>query len=107
MQKLIASDDLLIEEVKRYILKHSCNAEYAKRIDDFFTMYGYAQGIVATPNRRARQRFTYIKTIGCEISGSIPNDDQLKIKSIYDNGVRFWVNPSEIGNYTLANNVIT
>ena len=29
MQKLIASDDLLIEEVKRYILKHSCNAEYA------------------------------------------------------------------------------
>ena len=29
MQKLIASDDLLIDEVKRYILKHSCNAEYA------------------------------------------------------------------------------
>lgn len=29
MQKLIAADDLLIEEVKRYILKHSCNAEYA------------------------------------------------------------------------------
>lgn len=29
MQKLIAMDDLLIGEVKRYILKHSCNAEYA------------------------------------------------------------------------------
>ncbi len=29
MQKLIASDNLLIDEVKRYILKHSCNAEYA------------------------------------------------------------------------------
>lgn len=29
MQKLIAMDDSLIDEVKRYILKNSCNAEYA------------------------------------------------------------------------------
>ena len=90
-----------------YYGRLSCNSEYAKRIDDYFTMYGYAQGIVATPNRRARQRFTYVKTIGCEITANIPNDDQLKIKSIYDNGVRFWVDPSDIGNYSTANNVLT
>lgn len=29
MQKLIAMDDLLINEIKGYIINHSCNAEYA------------------------------------------------------------------------------
>lgn len=85
----------------------SCNYQTAKRIDDYFTMFGYAQGIVATPNRHARSRFTYIKTIGCEISGSIPNDDQLLIKAVFDAGVRFWANPDEIGDYITANAVLT
>lgn len=89
-----------------YYGRVSCNAEYAKRIDDYFTMFGYAQGIVARPNRRARQRFTYVKTIGCEISGQIPNDDQVLIKSIYDAGIRFWVDPDDIGNYATANGTL-
>lgn len=86
--------------------RKSCNAQTAKRIDDYFTMFGYAQNIVARPNRRARQRFTYVKTVGCEISGQIPNDDQLMIKSIYDAGIRFWVDPDDIGNYATANGTL-
>lgn len=37
MQKLIAKDDLLIEEVKQYILRNSCNAEYAllRAVNDY------------------------------------------------------------------------
>ncbi len=37
MQKLIAMDDVLIDEVKQYILRNSCNAEYAlsRSINDY------------------------------------------------------------------------
>ena len=90
-----------------YYGRVSINSETAKRIDDYFTMFGYSQGVVATPNRHARSRFTYVKTLGCEISGNIPNDDQVKIKGIFDKGIRFWVDPSDIGNYQRANNVLS
>ena len=85
----------------------SCSAQYAKRIDDYFTMFGYSQGVVGTPNRHARQRFTYVKTIGCEISGNIPADDRTKIRTIFNDGVRFWADVTHVGNYLLANPVLT
>lgn len=85
----------------------SCNAQVARRIDDYFTMFGYAQGVVGTPNRHARQRFTYVKTIGCEVNGDVPADDRVKIKSIFNQGVRFWADVTHVGNYLLANPVLT
>lgn len=85
----------------------SCNAQVARRIDDYFTMFGYAQGVVGTPNRHARQRFTYVKTIGCEINGDVPADDRVKIKAIFNQGVRFWADVTHVGNYLLANPVLT
>lgn len=81
--------------------------EFAEIIDDYFTMYGYAQHKVATPNRAARTRWTYVKTIGSDVSGPIPKKDLDKINQIFDAGVRFWKNPSEIGNYSLGNPPLT
>lgn len=79
------------------------NANIAKTIDDYFTMYGYAQNIVATPNIHARPKFTYVKTIGCQASGGAPSDTIAKIKAIFNSGIRFWVNASEVGDYTVNN----
>lgn len=73
--------------------------EQAKIIDDYFTMYGYAMNRVDTPRIRARSRFTYIKTNGMTINGQIGNADRLKIESIFDNGITFWTDGSDIGNY--------
>lgn len=81
----------------------SVNRNYAKIIDDFFTKFGYACKRLKKPNISSRPHFNYVKTISCGINGSIPADDAMKICSIYDNGITFWKNGSEVGNYSLDN----
>lgn len=78
-------------------------AEYAKKIDDYFTMFGYAIHEVKTPNMNARPNYTYVKTIGCIVEGNLPTDDAKQIENIFDNGIRFWKNHNNIGNYALPN----
>lgn len=78
----------------------------AKRIDDYFNMYGYAQKQCLVPNRNSRPHWNYVKTIGCTITGSVPSDDMRKICSIYDSGITFWKHGDEIGNYRLNNSPI-
>lgn len=79
--------------------------EFARIIDDYFTKHGYATHRVKIPNRNVRPYWTYTKTIGCEITGSIPCDDAHKICDIYDRGITFWKNGTNIGNYNLDNSV--
>ena len=81
-------------------------AEYAKIIDQYLTRYGYKVNTIMTPNLKARERFTYIKTIGCMVTGNFSDENRRKIQSIFDNGVTFWVDPERVGNYTLGNNVL-
>lgn len=85
------------------ILRKTVTAEYARRIDDFFTMYGYRINRVTIPNPRARKAFTYMKTIGCHISGNLCNEDMTKIESIYNQGITWWMDGDTIGNYHLDN----
>lgn len=77
--------------------------DMAKRIDEFFTMFGYATKRVKVPNRRARSSFCFTKTVGCVITGSIPAEDAAAICRIYDNGVTFWRNHEKVGDYSLSN----
>lgn len=89
---------------KNFFVSRMCvNAQYAKMIDDFFTMFGYAQNKIMIPDRSARSHYTYIKTAGCELYGSIPNSDANAIRNIFDRGVTFWKNPDEIGDYSVDN----
>lgn len=83
----------------------SVSYDYAKSIDDFFTMYGYATHKCKIPNRTARPHWNYVKTIGCNVRGSVPADDLKKICTIYDAGVTFWKNGTEVGNYSLDNSI--
>lgn len=78
--------------------------EFAKIIDDFFDMYGYATNRVKIPNIHARSEWTYTKTIGCELRGGLPSDDAEKICDIFDSGIRFWTNGNHLGDYSYANN---
>lgn len=86
-----------------YFYHRHITAQFARIIDEYFDMYGYALHRVAVPNVQARKHWTYVKTIGCAVIGSMPADDMRKIQQIFDNGVRFWRNPSEVGNYSLDN----
>lgn len=77
--------------------------DQAEAIDSFWTMFGYPMRKIGTPNRSARPYWTYVKTIGCNATGGVPYNHMAKIKSIYDNGITWWSNGANIGNYSLNN----
>ena len=79
------------------------NKDIAKSIDDYFTMFGYKVNKLGVPNRHNRSKFTYIKTKGAKVHGTAPADAIARIQEIYNTGIRFWVNASEIGDYTVTN----
>lgn len=92
-----------VNKLRVEYFKKTITAQMAKTIDDYFNMYGYATHKVKIPNTNVRPHWTFTKTIGCKIVGSLPSDDQRKICEIFDNGVTFWRNPSEVGQYYLDN----
>lgn len=79
--------------------------EIAKTIDNYFSMYGYRVNTLKVPSVRNRPHWTYIKTRGCNIRGSMPADDIATIEDIVDKGITFWLNINEVGNYSLDNSV--
>lgn len=78
-------------------------SEFARIIDDYFNVYGYATHRVKIPNRVIRPHWNYVKTVNVSLTGSVPADDMAKLRQIYDNGVTFWRNGDEVGNYALDN----
>lgn len=92
---------------KGVYFKQMCvTAEYARMIDDFFNRYGYSCCRIKVPNRNVRPHWTYTKTRDVAIAGSIPVDAMNLIKRIYDKGITFWRNPTEVGNYYFDNSPV-
>lgn len=84
--------------------KMSIKQEYAKIIDDFFSMFGYKVNEVKIPNVTGRQNWNYVKTIDANILGDIPQEDMQKLKDIFNSGVTFWHNPNTFLDYSQSNN---
>lgn len=87
-----------------YYGRCSVTADFARMIDDYFNMFGYATNRCKIPNRNSRPHWNYVKTVGCTVTGSVPADDMNRICKIYDSGITFWQKGSEVGNYALNNN---
>lgn len=100
-----SSADFVIGATNVYARHLTIRAEFARIIDDYFTMFGYATHRVKIPNRNVRPYWTYTHTRGCVIHGSVPCDDMNKICHIYNNGITFWNNGANVGNYSLNNSV--
>lgn len=81
----------------------SLNYWEARQIDTYFDMYGYAENHVFVPNIHARQRWTYVKTAGCVITGNAPAEEIAFIENCFDKGITWWVNAGDVGNYSLSN----
>lgn len=99
--------NIALNKQQFYCGRASVNRQYAKMIDDYFTMYGYAEKCISRVHTHARPHWSYVKTVGCVATGSIPADDMKRIISIYDRGITFWANPNEVGNYSLDNSLNT
>lgn len=87
-----------------YFARAMVNESNARLIDSFFDRFGYAVNKIKEPKRKTRRFFTYVKTIGCTITGSIPADDESEICRIHDNGVTYWdTNETRsVGDFSLA-----
>lgn len=86
--------------------KKHIRPEYATIIDDYFSAYGYACHRIKIPNISARPTWNYVKTVGCEITGSMPVDSMKNIKSIYDKGITFWKKNTVVGDYSQNNDPV-
>lgn len=96
----------------------SIRRDYARTIDDFFTMYGYQTNMVKMPNLSSRPYYNYVETVGVNIVGGkmvendgkksfvnygIPNDDMVALKEMFDRGVTLWKPLAIIGDYSVDN----
>lgn len=96
------------------VYKMTIRYEYAKSIDNFFTMFGYKVNVLETPNLNSRSIFNYIQIGQGEIIAyqknnvlSIPPEDLEEINNIFRKGVTLWHNHSNIGDYTLNNTIVS
>ena len=90
-----------------HFYKMSVRYEFAKIIDDYFSMYGYKINEIGIPNITGRENWNYVKTINCNFDGDgIPQTDMETIRKMFDNGVTLWHNPSTMYNYNNSNNIV-
>lgn len=83
--------------------RYTIKKQFAKRIDDFFDMYGYLTNELKIPNLTNRPNWNYIKTIGCNIIGDIPEEALITIKNLFDTGITLWHNPNTFLDYSQNN----
>lgn len=79
--------------------------EYARIIDRYLSVFGYAIQYVKQPDIESRVVWNYIKTVGCTIrpnaayNRSVPMEAERIITKIYDKGITFWHWPELIHQY--------
>lgn len=97
--QLAYDTQLIIRIVSKQILP-----EYARIIDEYFTTFGYKVCRIKAPNITGRPSWNYVKTIGAQVSGNIPEYAETALKAMLNNGVTFW-HTNDVGNYSLNNNL--
>ena len=94
-----------------YCYDTQVRADEARRLDAFFTRFGYAQNRVMKPNPAARPCFTFLQTADdTYVNGSYGranSAEQKKINEILRQGVTFWrssVSSGDLFKYNTLNN---
>lgn len=80
--------------------------EYAKIIDNYFSVYGYKVNAYKTPNITGRAYWNYVKTIDCNMEGDIPTEHLNILKSIFNKGITFWHDPTKFLDYSQNNAIV-
>lgn len=80
--------------------------EYARIIDDFFSMYGYKTNRVKVPNITGRSKWNYVKTVDAYVGGDIPQSDITEFKAMLNRGMTFWHDTNNFMNYNQTNSIV-
>ena len=85
----------------RFSIRH----QILYKLDDYFSMYGYAYNRKNYPLGAIAWRpyWYYVQTVGCEVHGNVPASDKAEIANVFNNGIRFWKSPTNFCNYNLDN----
>ena len=82
--------------------------EFLKRIDDYFTRFGYKLDELTMPNITGRKYWNYVEIGSAEEIGygEVPTKFMNTINNACRKGVTIWHNHDNIGNYDLNNSII-
>ena len=82
---------------------YTIKQQFARKIDKYFDMFGYATNELKVPNINNRPTWNYVKTLACNINANIPQADLAEIKDMFNSGITLWHNTTNFKNY-YANN---
>lgn len=95
----------LMQGFKPVIARRVLKNDHVRKLDEYFTMYGYQVNTLKKPNLTGRPNHNFIKLAECNIYGNIPNEDLQIITNSFQSGFTFWHNPNTIYNYNVSNEV--
>lgn len=85
----------------------SIKYEFAKIIDNFFSMFGYKVNEVKIPNIEGRRNWNYVKLLNPNVEGTnIPEFELNEFKKQLENGITFWHNPATFRDYSQDNSIV-
>lgn len=82
--------------------------EYLKRIDEFFTMFGYKTNSLKMPNITGRKNWNYVEiSSNSDIGfGTVPSIYMEEINNACRRGVTIWHNHATLGDYSQDNSIV-
>lgn len=81
--------------------------QFARKIDDYFSAYGYQTNEYKIPNRTGRANWNFVQTKGCNITGNLPQKDIEEIKGMFNAGITIWHHPNTFMDYSQSNSIVS
>lgn len=75
-----------------YLYKKTIREEWILKLTNYFKMYGYLANEMGQVDTAidSREQYNYIKLVQCNVTGDLPQDNLMAIKSIYMKGITFY-----------------
>ena len=89
------------------LYKMSIRAELAQCIDGYFSMFGYRVNTLKVPNLAGRTYWNYVKCIGANIEGLIPEFYMDELKAMFNAGITLWHDPTKFLDYSQNNTIVS
>lgn len=80
--------------------------DMARKIDAYFSMYGYLVNDIRTPNTKTRSKWNFLQTVGANITGDIPQEALIELKNMYNAGITIWHDPAHFLDYDQTNSIV-
>lgn len=73
-----------------FVIHKAIRPAFMKKLDRFFTRFGYRTNRTGIPNIYKRENFCYLECKNAVIGGNIPSEDKQALKAIMEHGITFW-----------------